>query len=111
VSFSWHDPQLEADLAAALFQELRTVLVAQAASGRVTPRVSVGVITPYRQQRRVLRETFERVVGVAAAREVGILSNGRQISMEFPVLHSKYGRVYPIDRRRCHARGAIVGHY
>jgi len=50
------------------------VLVA-AARGRPAgapppPRVAVGVITPYRQQARCLRDTFGRAVGPEAAAEV-----------------------------------------
>lgn len=66
--------QAEADLAAALFWELRTVLVAaarKAGPGAPPPvRVAVGVITPYRQQARCLRDTFARAVGPEAAAEV-----------------------------------------
>ena len=67
--------QAEADLAAALFWELRSVMVAAARAappGAPAPaRVAVGVITPYRQQALCLRDTFARMVGPEAAAEVG----------------------------------------
>ena len=61
-------PQAEADLAAALFQELRTFLLAGKAPPAKT--YTVGVITPYKQQAAVLRRTFRELVGDEAAAEV-----------------------------------------
>ena len=40
--------------------------------GRARKPTSVGVITPYREQRALLRRTFQAVVGKAAAAEVMI---------------------------------------
>jgi hypothetical protein len=59
--------QAEADLAAALFQELRTFMLSDKASDKA---YTVGVITPYKQQAAVLRRTFRQLVGEAAAAEV-----------------------------------------
>ncbi|KAK9824183.1 hypothetical protein WJX72_008399 [[Myrmecia] bisecta] len=58
--------QEEADLAAALFWELRQCLVEAAKQGPMQ-RVAVGVVTPYREQVKCMRDTFKRVVGGAAA--------------------------------------------
>lgn len=41
---------------------------------------AVGVITPYREQRKLLRETFEEVVGKGPASEVNGLVGGRGLS-------------------------------
>ncbi|EFN53619.1 expressed protein [Chlorella variabilis] len=79
----------EALLAACLFAELRSFLIerAQQQPGSITgptsdshpaamlplPEVSaVGVITPYREQRKLLREMFEEVCGKGPASEVFI---------------------------------------
>ena len=56
--------QDEADLAAALFFELRSVLLEahrQKKEGLKATRV--GVITPYRQQRKCLQDTFNALCG------------------------------------------------
>lgn len=56
--------QDEADLAAALFFELRNVLLEahrQKKEGLKATRV--GVITPYRQQRKCLQDTFNALCG------------------------------------------------
>ncbi len=63
--------QAEADLAAALFQELRLFLLAGKAP--VNRTYSVGVITPYKQQAAVLRRTFRELAGDEAAAEVGLV--------------------------------------
>lgn len=39
-------------------------------AGRQVPEYEVGVVTPYRQQKACLRETFERMAGPAAASKV-----------------------------------------
>jgi hypothetical protein len=62
------------------------VLVA-AARGRPAgapppPRVAVGVITPYRQQARCLRDTFARAVGPEAAAEVTLRPSGSHRSCQ-----------------------------
>ena len=60
--------QAEADLAAALFQELRLFLLSGKAPADKS--YSVGVITPYKQQAAVLRRTFRELAGDEAAAEV-----------------------------------------
>lgn len=60
----WTFSQDEADLAAALFFELRNVLLEahrQKKEGLKATRV--GVITPYRQQRQCLQDTFRSLCG------------------------------------------------
>lgn len=61
---------MEADLAASLYLELRTFL-AEHAKGKAAEEpsrpMSVGVITPYKQQVSVLRNTFRKLLGDAAA--------------------------------------------
>lgn len=60
----WAWLQDEADLAAALFFELRSVLMEahrQKKEGLKATRV--GVITPYRQQRKCLQDTFIALCG------------------------------------------------
>lgn len=63
-------PQVEADLAASLFLELRTFL-AEREKGKTPEQaarpMSVGVITPYKQQVSVLRNTFRKLLGDTAA--------------------------------------------
>ena len=63
--------QAEAELAAALFVELRHVLCTAASKGKSPGRIAVGVITFYRAQVLQLRETFQALAGDAAAAEVG----------------------------------------
>jgi hypothetical protein len=65
-------PQAEAELAACLFFELRSFLIklTQQDAAKLPRPVSVGVITPYREQRKLLRDTFVRVCGKQAAAEV-----------------------------------------
>ncbi|GAB4815852.1 hypothetical protein N2152v2_002898 [Parachlorella kessleri] len=64
----------EAELAACLFYELRSFLVslAQQDPSKVPRPVTVGVITPYREQRKLLHDTFVRICGKQAAAEVFI---------------------------------------
>lgn len=66
--------QGEADLAAALFWELRSTLVQahQQKKANVRRNYTIGVITPYRQQRKCLQDTFQALCG-AFAKEVGLL--------------------------------------
>lgn len=55
----WVRMQGEADLAAALFFKLRSLLVdAHHAKKEGVKATKVGVITPYRQQRKCLQDTF-----------------------------------------------------
>ncbi|RMZ52696.1 hypothetical protein APUTEX25_000815 [Auxenochlorella protothecoides] len=65
---------IEAELAAALFHELRAFLITTAKEnpGEIRGPTSVGVITPYREQRALLRKVFQDVVGKVAAAEVMI---------------------------------------
>lgn len=64
--------QGEADLAAALFFELRKILVEahQQKKGNVRRSYSIGVITPYRQQRKCLQDAFQALCG-PSAKDVG----------------------------------------
>ena len=62
--------QAEADLAAALFQELRLFLLSGSKQAPADKTYSVGVITPYKQQAAVLRRTFRELAGDEAASEV-----------------------------------------
>ena len=64
--------QAEAELAACLFYELRSFLISLAHQdpSKVPKPVTVGVITPYREQRKLLHETFVRICGKQAAAEV-----------------------------------------
>lgn len=64
---------MEAELAAALFHELRAFLVdlARREPEKIRGPTTVGVITPYREQRSLLRRTFQTMVGKTAAAEVG----------------------------------------
>ncbi|KAL4419979.1 hypothetical protein ABPG75_007077 [Micractinium tetrahymenae] len=64
----------EAVLAACLFAELRQFLIdlVKTQPGAVTGPTTVGVITPYREQRKLLRATFEEVCGKGPASEVFI---------------------------------------
>ena len=55
----WVRMQGEADLAAALFFKLRSMLLdAHHAKKEGVKATKVGVITPYRQQRKCLQDTF-----------------------------------------------------
>lgn len=57
-------------MAAALFLELRAFCAAARAAGQAVPEYEVGVVTPYRQQKACLRDTFLRMAGPAAAAKV-----------------------------------------
>ena len=64
--------QAEADLAACLFWEVRSFLEEAAARGRPLPApLQVGVVTPYKQQKACLQETFKALCGEHIAAEVG----------------------------------------
>lgn len=66
-----HGAQAEADLAAALFVELCEFMRGAAEKqGKRLPAPSVGVVTPYRQQKAALRDAFRRAVGPEAAARV-----------------------------------------
>lgn len=82
--------QVEANLAAALFKELRDFLIEkqrQALRERRTPPapVRVGVLTPYRSQTKCLTSTFLRLLGGAVASEVKIMTvdsfQGKQLDV------------------------------
>ena len=62
--------QAEADVAAGLFMALMSFCEAARRGGQPVPEYEVGVVTPYRQQKACLRETFERLAGPAAASKV-----------------------------------------
>jgi len=62
--------QAEADVAAGLFLELSAFCEAARKRGQQVPEYEVGVVTPYRQQKACLRETFERMAGPAATSKV-----------------------------------------
>ena len=57
-------------MAAGLFLELRAFCEAARKRGQQVPEYEVGVVTPYRQQKACLRETFERMAGPAATSKV-----------------------------------------
>ena len=57
-------------MAAGLFMALTSFCEAARKAGRQVPEYEVGVVTPYRQQKACLRETFERMAGPAAASKV-----------------------------------------
>ena len=64
--------QAEADLAACLFWEVRSFLEGAAARGRpLQAPLQVGVVTPYKQQKACLQETFKALCGERIAAEVG----------------------------------------
>ncbi len=67
-SIAW--VQAEADVAAGLFLELMAFCQAPRQRGQEVPEYEVGVVTPYRQQKACLRETFERMAGPVAASKV-----------------------------------------
>ena len=82
--------QVEADLAAALFKELRDFLIEKhqkaLQEGKPSPRpVRVGVLTPYRSQTKCLTDTFFRLLGADVASEVKILTvdscQGKQLDV------------------------------
>lgn len=62
--------QAEADVAAGLFLELTAFCEAARQRGQQVPEYEVGVVTPYRQQKACLRETFQRMAGPAASSKV-----------------------------------------
>ena len=57
-------------MAAGLFLELSAFCEAARKRGQQVPEYEVGVVTPYRQQKACLRETFERMAGPAATSKV-----------------------------------------
>ena len=57
-------------MAAGLFLELTAFCEAARECGQQVPEFEVGVVTPYRQQKACLRETFNRMAGPAAASKV-----------------------------------------
>ena len=57
-------------MAAGLFLELTAFCEAAHKRGLQVPEFEVGVVTPYRQQKACLRETFNRMAGPAAASKV-----------------------------------------
>ena len=61
-------------MAAGLFLELMGFCEAARKRGQAVPEYEVGVVTPYRQQKACLRETFERMAGRAAASKVCLAS-------------------------------------
>ena len=65
--------QAEADVAAGLFLQLTAFCEAARQRGQQVPEYEVGVVTPYRQQKACLRETFERMAGPAASSKVQCL--------------------------------------
>lgn len=79
----------EAELAACLFLQLQGALRAAAAArprqAPPLPPTSVAVITPYREQRKALREAFRAVCGPEAAAQVSIETvdsfQGRQMDV------------------------------
>jgi hypothetical protein len=70
-----HAPdQAEADLAAALYVELCTFMRAEATRlNKTLPAPSVGVVTPYRQQKAALKDAFQRAAGPEALMRVRLL--------------------------------------
>lgn len=69
--------QMEADMAAALFRELRDWLIKRMGDLKTEGKpplrsVRVGVITPYKSQRNCIKETFKRILGKKVADEVKI---------------------------------------
>ena len=57
-------------MAAGLFLQLTAFCEAARQRGQQVPEYDVGVVTPYRQQKACLRETFERMAGPAASSKV-----------------------------------------
>ena len=62
--------QAEADVAAGLFMALTSFCEAARSSGQQVPEFEVGVVTPYRQQKACLRETFQHMAGPSASAKV-----------------------------------------
>lgn len=62
--------QAEADLAAALYCTYRSFMLQRCGGGQSKPRMDVGIITPYREQRACLMTTFKSAVGNDVAHEV-----------------------------------------
>lgn len=82
--------QVEADLAAALFKELRDHLISKQKRAlqlgkKPPPAVRVGVLTPYRSQTKCLTATFLRCLGAAITGEVKIMTvdsfQGKQLDV------------------------------
>ncbi|CAD7703891.1 unnamed protein product [Ostreobium quekettii] len=82
--------RVEAELAASLFQELRSWLIKRCEElirqGRPPPPgVTVAVITPYRSQRKCLRDVFIEILGVEVASEVKTMTidscQGKQVDV------------------------------
>eukprot|EP00210_Caulerpa_lentillifera_P002220 g2133.t1 len=82
--------QVEADLAVALFRELRDFLIQKQnqaeKDGSPKPKpVRVGVLTPYRSQTQCLTNTFTKKLGAAIASEVKIMTvdscQGKQLDV------------------------------
>lgn len=59
--------QAEADLAAALYKELMEFRAAAERRGVKVGGCEVGVVTPYKQQKTCLRDTFLRAAGPEAS--------------------------------------------
>lgn len=57
-------------MAAGLFLELTAFCEAARKRGQHVPEFEVGVVTPYRQQKACLRETFNRMAGPTVASKV-----------------------------------------
>ena len=66
--------QAEADLAAALYVELADFRAAAERRGVSVGGCEVGIVTPYKQQKACLRDTFLRAVGPEASSKVRIHS-------------------------------------
>ncbi len=62
--------QAEADLAAALYIELMAFRAACERRGAKLGACEVGIVTPYKQQKLCLRETFLRAAGPEASSKV-----------------------------------------
>ena len=60
-SIAW--VQAEADVAAGAVPGAHGFLPGSPAARQEVPEYEVGVVTPYRQQKACLRETFERMAG------------------------------------------------
>lgn len=64
--------QAEADLAAALYVELADFRAAAERRGVSIGGCEVGIVTPYKQQKACLRDTFLRAAGPEASSKVRI---------------------------------------
>lgn len=73
--------QVEAETAACLYYRLMELLKLN----KVTHHVSVAVITPYREQRSILKATFQSICGAKGAKDVAIETidsyQGRQVDV------------------------------